>query len=369
MALIFDLIRARSRPEVVSRMLVALGRPDLIGLPVNDWHSGGVTRTLMEISGEAIADTERTVEALGAGGYLDTAAGDWLDLLVESHYDMSRKSSSFARGTVTLTCAPTSGPYTLPAGLILQSESGVNYQTVEGGTLYAGGTLTLAIRAEEAGSAANVPTGTITRMLSPLPGVSVINKTGWLTQAGADQESDAALRTRARLQWPTLGGGMTRAAYEYVALSASASVTQVEVLDQHPRGQGTLDVILWGDGGLGQSAVDEVNAAIQERRPLTADVLVYSAAPREIYVTITLYAPALPVSERPRVEQEIQAGLATLQRETRIGGTLYRSQIIEVAMLPGGVLDATLQDGAQDIRLEQIEGLVLHPRIEWRSRP
>lgn len=350
-------------------MLVALGRPDLSGLPVSDWHSGGVTRTIMEVSGEAIADTERTVEALGAGGYLDTAAGEWLDLLVQSHYDMTRKPSSFARGRITLSCSATSGPYTIQPGMTVQSESGVNYQTTTGGTLTAGGTLSVNIRAEVAGSAANVPTGTITKLLTPLPGVTITNPTGWLAEAGADQEADAALRTRARLQWPALGGGMTRAAYEYTALSASSSVTQVQVLDQHPRGQGTVDVILWGDGGLGQDVVDEVNLVVQDRRPLTADVLVYSASPKEVYLTITLFAPLLPVTERPRVEQEVQDALATLQRETRIGGTLYRAQIIEVAMTPAGVLDATLQDNARDIRLEAIEGLVLHPTIEWRSRP
>lgn len=369
MATISELIRARGRPEVVARMLTALGRPDLSGLPVNDWHAGGVTRTLMEISGEAIADAERTVEGLGAGGYLQTAAGDWLDELVLSQYDMTRKASTFARGVVVLTCAATSGPYEIQPGLSLATDSGVQYSSVTGGTLLTGGTLSVEVRAEVAGSAANVPTGTVSRLITPLPGVTITNRSGWLTQAGADRESDEALRTRARLQWPALGGGMTRAAYEYQALSAHPAVQQVLVLDQHPRGQGTLDVILWGSGGLGDEVVAEVDAILQARRPLTADVRVYSAVPREFRLDLTLYAPAVPTGERGRIEAEIQAGLAELQRQTGIGGTIYRAQVIEVAMLPAGVLDATLPATLPDLRLAPVEGAVLDPQISWRERP
>lgn len=362
-----DLTRARTRQEVVARMLTALGRPDLSGLPVTDWNSGGVTRTLCEISGEAIADAERTVAAIAQGGYLQTAQGDWLDELALSAYGLTRQDSTYARGEVLLICAPGSGPYTIPAGQWLEAASGVRFMTDSGGTLTPGGTLGVRVRAEQPGDAYNVPTGTISRMLTPLPGVSVTNTAGWLTEAGANRESDEALRTRARLQWPALGGGMTRAAYEYAALTAHPAVQQALILDEHPRGQGTVDVVLWGAGGIGADVVAAVDAVVQTRRPVGANVLVYAATERIVNVEISLYAPALPVNLRPAVETAIQVGLAELQRATGIGGRLYASQLVEVAMQPAGVLDARVS--TSDVILAPLEGLTLSPLLTWRNAP
>jgi len=364
-----DLIRARSRQEVAARMLTALGRADLAGLPVTDWHSGGVTRTLVEISAEAIADAERTVAALGEGGYLPSAQGEWLDALLVSQYDLVRQDTTFAQGMVLLMCAPGSGPYTIPAGQWVEALNGERFVTDAGGQLVPGGTLIVPVRAERPGSAANVPVGTITRLLTPLPGVSVTNTANWLTAAGADRESDEAYRTRARLQWPSLGGGMTRAAYEYAALTAHPAVQQALILDEHPRGQGTVDVVLWGAGGIGGDVVTAVNTAVQARRPLTADVLVYSALERNVPVTLNVYAPLIPEAGRALVAGQISSALAELQRLTPIGGRLYRSQLIEAGSGPAGVLDVRLPDTLPDIVLGAIEGLTLTPTITWRDTP
>lgn len=362
-----DLTRARTRQEVVARMLTALGRPDLSGLPVTDWNSGGVTRTLCEISAEAIADAERTVAAIAQGGYVQTAQGEWLDELVLSEYDLTRQEATYARGEALLICAPGSGPYTIPPGLWIEAASGVRFSADSGGILPAGGTLAVRVRAEQPGDAYNVPTGTLSRLVTPLPGVSVTNTAGWLTEAGASRESDDALRARARRQWPALGGGMTRAAYEYAALTAHPAVQQALILDEHPRGQGTVDVVLWGAGGIGASVVAAVDAVVQARRPVGADVRVYAATERVVNVEASLYAPALSVDLRPAAETAIQVGFAELQRATGIGGRLYASQLIEVAMQPAGVLDARVNAG--DVILGPLEGVTLAPTLTWRSTP
>lgn len=364
-----DLLRPRSRPEVVARMLTALGRPDLSGLPVNDWHSGGVTRTLVEISAEAVADTERQVSALGAGGYMQTANGDWLDELLLSTYDLRRQDASFARGRLTFTCAAGSGPYTLPPGLWVEALPAARFVTDESGVLSPGQSVTLSARAERPGSLYNLPTGTLTRLLTPLPGVSVTNAPGWLVEAGADREGDDAYRLRARLQWPALGGGMTRAAYEYAALTAHPAVQQALVLDEHPRGQGTVDVVLWGAGGIGPEVVTAVDTVLQARRPVTADVLVYAATEHAVPVAINLYAPLLGPTERGDAEDQIITALAALQRDTAIGGRLYRSQITEAGSGPAGILDARVTLPAGDVTLGPLEGLTLTPTLTWRDTP
>ncbi|MFC6592426.1 baseplate J/gp47 family protein [Deinococcus lacus] len=361
-----DLHRPRSREQVVQRMLLALSSGTVLD-PVNfaptNYIPGDPLRTLLEIAGEGVADIERLVWALGEGGYLETAQGSYLDELVESHYLLSRQGSTFARGQVRFYAAAQGG-MTLPAGMIVGTAYGLKYVTTAEAAVEAGGSADVPIHAESPGTAYNVPAGTITQIHTPLPGLSVANLPGWLLEAGADEESDASLRRRASLRWASLGGGATRAAYEYWALTASPAVDRVAVLDQHPRGQGTADVVIWGTGGIGADVVREVNDSIQQRRPVTADIAVYAATERVVPVSIELYAP---LGDRASIEAQVMAGLSALQRELGIGGTLYQAAVVEVAMLPAGVLDARV--GMTDLKLGRAEAATLAPTISWRGTP
>lgn len=362
-----DLLAPRTREQIMLDMLLQLGQERYVGMPITDWHSGGVTRTISEISAEAISDTERLLEQLGYGLFLQTAGGEWLDELVQSQYGITRQEATFARGLVEFKAAPGVSAE-IRAGTLIQTESGIQYATLTDASLQTNGSVTVEVQALTAGSVANVASGTITQMLSPIPGVTVTNGKDWMTSAGADRESDDALKQRAMLRWPTLGSGMTAKAYEYLARTASPSVDQVRVLDQHPRGQGTLDVVVWGSGGIGAADVAAVDAAVQAARPLTADVRVYSAVPREIQITLELYGPLLTAEDRTRIAGEIASEVEQLARETQIGGTLYNSQLIDIAVRPG-VLDARRQGSEADIHLGDIEGLILQTTITWRIRP
>lgn len=367
-----ELIRPRSREQVVQRMLTVLATGNDNLNPVNfaptNYIPGDPLRTLLEIAGEGIADVERTLTALAEGGYLETASRGWLDELVSSHYHLTRQPSTFARGRVRF-YAPNGGGLSVPVGMIVGTlgsgnAGGLKYHTQEGATIEAGGHADLVVRAESPGTAYNVPIGAITQIHTPLPGLSVANLPGWLLEAGADEESDASLRRRASLRWASLGGGATKAAYEYWALTASPAVDRVTVLDQHPRGQGTADVVIWGTGGIGADVVATVNDYIQQRRPVTADIAVYAATERVVPVSIELYAP---LGNQVDIEAQVMAGLSALQRELGIGGTLYQSAVVEVAMLPAGVLDARV--GMTDLKLGQAEAATLTPTITWRGTP
>lgn len=362
-----DLFRPRTRPQVVHRMLQVLsaGRGDVDPLnfaPAN-YVPGDPLRTLLELAGEGVADVERTVEQLGRGGYLQTATGQWLDALVESHYGLLRQPSTFASGLVRFT-ASSGGAVGVPAGMIVGTASGLRYTTRDAVNLEAGQSADVHATAESPGAASNVPNGAVTILHTPLPGLSVTNPSGWLITNGTDAETDEALRRRASLRWAELGGGATRAAYEYWALTADPGVDRVRVLDQHPRGQGTVDVVLWGTGGIGSDVVQTVNDYIQARRPVTADVLVYAAQELAVPVNLSLYAPGV---NRADVTAQVLAGLTALQLAQGIGQILYRSAVIEVAMLPPGVLDATTD--LTDVHPTDTQAITLTPSITWRDTP
>ena len=358
--LLRELLQPVSRDEVLEQLLERLRAR---GWEVDDWHSGGVARTLLELYAELVADWSRLVPKIAEGGYLETAQGPWLDLVASSQYGLTREPGVFAKGIVRLTCQSGFGPYTVEAGRMwLATSTGLRYLATTGGVLPSGGTLDVEVQAEAVGSRYNVSPGTITTMITPLPGVTATNPPGWLLRAGADPEPDERLRRRCAARWAELGYGATRAAYEYWALAAHPSVTRVRVLDQHPRGQGTVDVVIYGTGGLGPDVVSAVDAYIQERRPVTADVLVYSATPRLVTVRAEVYVEA-----RYRADAEVRAAsnLQRYEQELGIGAPVYRAALIEQLMEPAGVQNVDLQAPAADVVLQATEVAVLDTTLTW----
>lgn len=355
-----DLLQPVDRDRVLEQLLDRLRAR---GFEVDDWHSGGVARTLLEIYAELVADWSQLVPRIAEGGYLETASGPWLDLVASSQYGLVREPGVFARGIVRLSCQPGFGPYNIdPGRMWFATETGLRYRNLDGGTLSAGGTLDVTVEAEAVGSRYNVAANAITVMITPLPGVTATNPPGWLLVAGADPESDDRLRRRCSARWAELGYGATRAAYEYWALAAHPSVTRVRVLDQHPRGQGTVDVVIYGEGGIGQDVVDAVDAYIQERRPVTADVLVYAATPRVVQVRAEVYVQA-----RWRAEAAVRAAanLQKYQQELDIGAPVYRAALIEQLMEPPGVVNVVLSAPSGDVTLGQTEVATLDIALTW----
>lgn len=364
-----DLIRPRSRQQVVARMLdvLAAGR----GLPPNtftltNYVPGDPLRTLLELAAEGISDAERTISALGENGYLATASGPWLDALTESQYQLTRQPSTFARGMIRF-YVTSAGAISVPAGMILGTLGGLKYLSAEAVAVPAGGSADVEIRAEGPGNAYNVLAGSISVLHTPLPGLSITNLPNWLVEAGADSETDDALKARAALRWAELGGGATADAYRYWAFTAHPAVDRVRVLDEHPRGQGTVDVIVWGTGGLGPEVVTAVNTYIQQRRPLTADVQVYSARAATTTFTLSLYAPGM---DQAAVTAQVLANLDAYSRSIEIGTWVYGAALVEAAMLPAGVLDAIpdlIHRG--NIQLGPDEAPVFVPTITFRPFP
>uniref|UniRef100_A0A7V4EFU1 Baseplate J/gp47 family protein n=1 Tax=Thermus tengchongensis TaxID=1214928 RepID=A0A7V4EFU1_9DEIN len=358
-----ELLTPRTRDELRQMLLDELARQ---GFPLTDFVPGSVARHVaVETPALGLEDLWRTIAQIARGGYLSTAQGPWLDLLAEEFFALERKRATFARGRVRLTASPGFGPYNIqPGDLWLGTADGLLYQNTTGGLLQSGGQLDVEVQAESPGSRYNVPAGAISILHTPLPGVSATNPPDWLLEAGRDEETDEELRERCRIRWAELGGGATRHAYEFWALTAHPAVTKVRVLDDHPRGQGTVDVVVWGEGGLGADVVAQVDAYIQERRPLTANVLVYAATPRVVSVVATIAVRAGYLSA---AQSQVAGELATLQQEMPIGGTLYRSRLIEALFARPHVVNVALATPNADIALAPTEALVLIPSLTWQE--
>jgi uncharacterized phage protein gp47/JayE len=133
-----------------------------------------------------LLDRETLIGYIAAGGFLDLAAAledpdgqpieEWLVMLADQQYDQQRTAASFTQKTLTLTCSSGTGPYTRADGeLRAVSQAGNYYVNVGSVTIPDGSSVAATFQCESPGLV-NDATGTIDSLVSPLPGVSVLDK-------------------------------------------------------------------------------------------------------------------------------------------------------------------------------------------------
>ena len=169
--------------------------------PLTDFNVGSVTRTISEAIGREIAIVYQQINEAYLAGFVDTATGLSLDLVV-SILGVVRKGGEFAAGLVTFFRDPASsaGAITIPEGTELSTAGGVTFVTADVGTLQVGQARTdVPIRATEAskGPAGKVKAGEITRIENPIAGIARVTNFD-PTALGAGRESDDDLRLRAK---------------------------------------------------------------------------------------------------------------------------------------------------------------------------
>jgi uncharacterized phage protein gp47/JayE len=334
-------------------------------LPATSWQTGSVPLTLIENDAAVLEDLYALVGKVASGGLLATAGGPWLDLLATNVYQLTRNQAVATQGVVKLTDAGAAGPFTITAGqLWFAASNGLRFTNTTGGTLPLSGTLTLTVKAEAPAAAYNVGNGAITTMVTTLPGVTVNNPNpgsgSWITISGADQEADAALVSRCKAKWPTIGIGATSAAYDYWARTADVSVTRTQVAASGTVA-GTVNVYLAGASGpVTGGAVTNVVNYLASRTPLGVLVNVASCTAAPVTVTATVYVASAYLAA---ATAQCATNLAALFNggTNSIGevlpgiplgpSTVYLSAIIEQLQLPTGVRNVVISGPGADVAL------------------
>lgn len=223
------------------------------------------------------------------------STGEWLDLHC-GQIGITRKPATRARGSVTFIRGDGSrGNIRIPAGRIVRTlPDGLGeiyrYVTDELAVLPAeADSVAVPATAEEYGQSANAAVGQICELVTPVEGIGGVANSAadWLLEEGADEEADASLQRRYTLEWQSKAG-ITRAAYEAAALSVPG-VVDVFVADQHPRGEGTVDVVVESTAGLPtENLLENVRRALDEHIVINHDLLVKSPTPVPVAVRATL---------------------------------------------------------------------------------
>jgi len=176
--------------------------------PLSDLNVGSVTRTLAEAIGREIATVYQQIHRAYLAGFIDTAEGKSLDLVV-AILGVTRKTGEFASGLATFFRDPAlAGNITIPQGLGLTTEKGeAVFETTEPRTLQRGqGRIDAPIRAAEgfAGEAGIVAAGAISEMTAPVAGIARVTNFDPTALAAGD-ETDEELRLRAKAALRALG--------------------------------------------------------------------------------------------------------------------------------------------------------------------
>jgi len=306
-----------------------IGYLSAVGFNSSSWHSGSLQRQFLRMFAVAYADMTTFIAAVAGAAYNETATGDALTAFSLSHYQNTRTEAVAAVGSMVLS---NSGvvPYAIGVGEVVVAYSTptgdeqVTFRNTTGGTLAAGGTLTISVTADVPGADGNVPTDTDLYLVTALAGVTVTNPAlagteTWLTTTGSDQETDAALRVRNATRWATRSTETIADTVLNICLNAAAGIEKVSVNDQNPRGAGTFDVYLAGlDDTASSGDVAAALAALEARFFGSDRVRCYAASETAIGLTGTIYYASGHSSAQ--VEQAVDAALDAFFESIPLGG-------------------------------------------------
>ncbi|GAB6100446.1 hypothetical protein JCM16358_23250 [Halanaerocella petrolearia] len=257
---------------------------------ITNWNNGGVFKTLTYVALKGVEELYKLLVKVLPQGYVQYATGVWLELKV-AEIGLERKPATKTKGSVTFVKDDPSANLKVEAGSIVKTKVSsqgeeLRYFTTRDVVSVAGESqFEVEVEAEFAGAKYNVGTGYITTLVTHIPGVEeVSNSADWIIKEGTEEESDDSLRNRYFLKWSELSTGSTKDAYESWA-RATPGVVDVEIDDMHPRGQGTVDVIIHP---ASQELIQQVTDYINERKPLIDNVLVRDPEFKQIDFDIVL---------------------------------------------------------------------------------
>lgn len=304
------------------------------GFPIKSFKKGGIMYHLLRLNVSIYLELKELARTILNACFLQHAEGDWLDIKV-ADFSKSRIEATKTRGYVTIYRNDSQFPLKVTKGHGFKTEpdsSGKEYKfyVVEDTILPAGEESGIVlVEAAESGTAYNIAAGRITVSMIYLDTMDyVTNESGWMVLEGADEESDAALRARGLASWSELATYTIDTKLKNTAMGIPG-VVSASVNSQHPRGQGTVDIIITGTIGQASSElIKQVQDAVDKLNNGYADYLVKSAEVIEQPISVVIYlasdAATDGVDEQAR---QIIENLMQISREDL--NALYRDLIIQ----------------------------------------
>lgn len=273
------------------------------GFVITNFNTGGVFNMLLVITLQLYVEFRTLLRTVLKQMYVSSATGVWLQER-GNDYSKTIKEARKARGNMMIRAEAEHETITIPKGTVFKTEKDITGQELRFFSLAdvmlmkTDQSVEVEVEAEKPGTDYNVPAGKICRTLTHLDGITAVENTeNWLLEEGTDLEDDELFRSRILNSWSELAAAPTAAKYKSIAESVNG-VMYAEVDQLHPRGQGTVDIIITGTAGAASDALlEQVGTALEAVKGDYDNLLVKSATVVTQNIMVEIIMPALVETE------------------------------------------------------------------------
>ncbi len=350
--------------------------------PLTDRNPGSIIRLLAESFAREYAVLSRQLEAVYESAFLDTASGRDLEQLCRL-VGISRRQTTYASGVVIFgRSTPSPADIFIPAGTRLSTVEppAVAFQTTEDQNLRRGNlSVEAPVQADTSGAIGVVAADTIQAIHRPILGVESVSNP-LPTRFAGDDETDAALRSRARRGLEGAGRATTGAVLAALTTIPGLREKDVRISEDplaHP-GVVKLNVALpaMADDEK-QRTVERVVSLIEEVRPVGVRILhnidaprptgsaapgsgivpdegdapatIGVSSPKDLFLPVDVKAQVAPAmlsltpQERADLESAARKVIEAFLAEAGIGEILVYNRLVSQLVALEGVLDVVLE--------------------------
>lgn len=260
--------------------------------------------------------------------FIKTASGQFLDLLAWAYGDdMARKQAKKLKGNIAFYRDSIGVALTIPKGTWIQTApiNGVVYRVQTTQEMVFGVndySLQVPVVAEHEGLAYNLASGYFIVLPEPITGItSVNNESDWISEPGADKETDDDYRERLREFYSTVSDHHTNSVYKTIIARRTGFKINRIFIDHTtaPRGPGSADAfVLFDVGTPAASYLDDVNNYIRdEGMHGHGDDIEVKAMPETLHdISGTVWVPAgMGATEKAELKTNIEQMIRCAFRE------------------------------------------------------
>lgn len=322
-------------PDEDEEMEKVQGELEDEGFPITNFKKGGIFYHLCRMLVTIYIELKELARTIVNSCFIKHAEGDWLKIKA-ADYSKQQKEAKAAKGYVSIYRNEYNNALQVTKGHCFKTEPDaggkeLKFYCCENTVIDAGVPVgKVLVVAETPGTYYNIAPGRISISMIHLDGVDyVTNEEDWLFEEGAEAEDLEDLRDRCMSSWAELA---TRTIEEKLRNSAKSvpGVLDARIDAQHPRGQGTVDVIVTGAAGeASPELLRKVGEAIEPLKGNYEDYLVKSSeiVRQDFELVIYLAEDAATDGVDTQAEKLIEDMMALTRGEMN---TLYRDSIIQV---------------------------------------
>lgn len=253
------------------------------GFSITNYRTVGIFNIILMIFIKVYIELLNLARTIVSNSTINNAVEAWLEVKAKD-FGKERKQADYTKGEITLKRDEANQNITIQKGNIFKTEqdkTGKEYRfIVEETTIFQKDKLIckIPVKAEYPGSEYNLSPNLITKSLTHIETVNIItNDENWITQEGADIEAVESFRSRTLNVWSELSTSVIADKYKNVAEGVTG-VLYAQINDQHPRGQGTVDIIITSTAGQAtENLISQVTLAVEKIRGPYDNLLVKSS--------------------------------------------------------------------------------------------